>query len=32
MELIMNNREVKTTHILTKPKMKSSANTIETTL
>lgn len=32
MNLIMNNREVKTTHVLTKPKMKSSANTIETTL
>tara|TARA_B100000123_G_scaffold272421_1_gene255048 strand:- start:739 stop:1146 length:408 start_codon:yes stop_codon:yes gene_type:complete len=32
MELIMNNREIKTYHVLTKPKMKPISNTIETTL
>ena len=32
MDLIMNNREVKKTHVLTKPKMKKTENTIETTL
>ena len=32
MDLIMNNRELKTTHVLTKPKMKKTENTIETTL
>ena len=32
LQLIMNNREVVVKHVLTKPKMKASANTIETTL
>ena len=32
MDLIMNNREKKTVHILTKPKSKPTTNTIETTL
>ena len=32
MDLIMNNRETKTVHILTKPKSKPTTNTIETTL
>jgi len=31
MNLIMNNREVKTIHVLTKPKRKSPTNTIDTT-
>ena len=32
MDLIMNNREIKTYHVLTKPKMKQDTNTIQTTL
>ena len=32
MELNMDNREVKTKNVLTKPKMKKTENTIETTL
>jgi|TARA_B110000495_G_C22967436_1_gene567506 hypothetical protein len=32
MDLIMNNREIKTIHVLTKPKSKQTPNTIETTL
>ena len=32
MTLIMDNREIKTYHVLTKPKIKQSSNTIDTTL
>ena len=31
MQLIMNNREVFTKHVLTKPKMKKTENTLDTT-
>ena len=32
MDLIMNNRETKTYHVLTKPKNKGNTNTIDTTI